>query len=158
MMQFIKEGVVIPFMKIKEIVEIGVTILVVACIAVMAVKGLNWGLDFTGGIVVETKYSEPMDLEKVREAYAQQGVEGVTQHFGSTSDVMIRVAPKEGLNQQIVADKVMTAAKQLDPNATLSRSEYVGPAVGEELVQSGILAIVVSLIAILAYIAFRFEW
>ena len=158
MMQFIKEGVVIPFMKIKEIVEIGVTILVVACIAVMAVKGLNWGLDFTGGIVVETKYSEPMDLEKVREAYAKQGVEGITQHFGSTSDVMIRVAPKDGLNQQIVADKVMTAAKQLDPNATLSRSEYVGPAVGEELVQSGILAIVVSLIAILAYIAFRFEW
>ena len=158
MMQFIKEGVVIPFMKIKEIVEIGVTILVVACIAVMAVKGLNWGLDFTGGIVVETKYSEPMDLEKVREAYAKQGVEGITQHFGSTSDVMIRVAPKDGLNQQIVADKVMTAAKQLDPKATLSRSEYVGPAVGEELVQSGILAIVVSLIAILAYIAFRFEW
>ena len=55
MMQFIKEGVVIPFMKIKEIVEICVTILVISCIAVMAIKGLNWGLDFTGGIVVETK-------------------------------------------------------------------------------------------------------
>ena len=158
MMQFIKDGVVIPFMKIKGIVEICVTILVLACIGVMITKGLNWGLDFTGGIVVETKYSHPMDLDEVRDAYANEGVVGVTQHFGSTSDVMIRVAPKDGLNQQIVADKVMQAAKKIDPNASLSRSEYVGPAVGEELVQSGILAIVVSLIAILAYIAFRFEW
>lgn len=158
MLQFIKEGTVIPFMKIKGIVEICCLCLVIASIASMCIKGLNWGLDFTGGIVIETKYSQAVDLDDVREAYASEGITGVTQHFGSPRDVMIRVAPQEGLRQQVVADKVMAAARKLDPNATLSRSEYVGPAVGEELVQSGILAIVVSLIAILAYIAFRFEW
>ncbi len=82
----------------------------------------------------------------------------MTQHFGTPRDVVIRVAPREDLTQQRVSDLVMQAARGIDPNAQLSRSEYVGPAVGEELVQSGILAIVVSLIAILAYIAFRFEW
>ncbi len=158
MLQFIKEGTVIPFMKIKGIVEACCILLVIASIASMVIKGLNWGLDFTGGIIIETKYSQAVNLDDVRAAYAEEGITGVTQHFGSTRDVMIRVAPQEGLRQQVVADKVMAAAHKLDPQATLSRSEYVGPSVGEELVQSGILAIVVSLIAILAYIAFRFEW
>lgn len=158
MLQFIKETTVIPFMKIKGIVEILCLCLVIGSIVSMAVKGLNWGLDFTGGIVIETRYSQAMDLDTVRDAYAAEGIVGVAQHYGSPRDVSVRVAPKEGLNQQTVADKVMQAAHKLDPAATLSRSEYVGPAVGEELVQSGVLAIVVSLIAILAYIAFRFEW
>lgn len=71
---------------------------------------------------------------------------------------MVRVAPKEGLDQQTVTNKVMVASRTIDKDVKLSRSEFVGPAVGEELVESGILAIVVSLIAILAYVAFRFEW
>lgn len=158
MMQFIKDGTVIPFMKIKGIVEILCLIGVIASIVSISTKGLNWGLDFTGGIVIETKYTQPVDLDDVRKAYASVGIEGVTQHFGTPRDVVIRVAPKEGLEQQVVADKVMQASKTIDPNVHLSRSEYVGPAVGEELVESGVLAIVVSLIAILAYIAFRFEW
>ena len=158
MMQFIKDGTVIPFMKIKMPIEFLCICLVVASIVSMCVKGLNWGLDFTGGIVIETRYSQAMDLDAVREAYALEGVEGVAQSFGSPRDVSIRVAPKDGLDQQTVAQKVMVAAHKLDPQATLSRSEYVGPSVGEELVQSGVLAILVSLIAILVYIAFRFEW
>lgn len=158
MMQFIKEGTVIPFMKIKGIVEILCIALVIGSIVSMVIKGLNWGLDFTGGIVVEVQYSNAMDLDAVREAYTKNGVVGVTQNFGSPRDVVIRVAPKDGLDQQSVTNLVMQAARSLDANASLTRSEYVGPAVGEELVQSGVLAIVVSLIAILAYIAFRFEW
>ena len=158
MMQFIKEGIVIPFMKIKLFVEALCFALVVASIVSMCVKGLNWGLDFTGGIVVETEYSQAVDLETVRQAYAKEGIEGSSQYSGSTSSVMVRVAPKEGLDQQSVTNRVMAASKTIDPAVKLSRSEYVGPAVGEELVESGILAIVVSLIAILAYIAFRFEW
>ena len=158
MMQFIKEGIVIPFMKIKVFVEILCFAMVVGSIVSMAVKGLNWGLDFTGGIVVETEYSKAVDLETVRAAYHQEGIEVTTQYSVSTSSVMVRVAPKEGLDQQSVTNRVMAASKSIDPSVRLSRSEYVGPAVGEELVESGILAIVVSLIAILAYIAFRFEW
>lgn len=158
MMQFIKEGTVIPFMKIKGIVEILCIVLVIGSIVSMVTKGLNWGLDFTGGIVVEVQYSNAVDLDVVREAYAQKGVVGVTQHYGSPRDVVVRVAPKDGLDQQSVTNLIMQAAQGLDAKASLTRSEYVGPAVGEELVQSGVLAIVVSLVAILAYIAFRFEW
>ena len=158
MMQFIKDGTVIPFMKVKFPVEILCVALVIASIALMVTRGMNWGLDFTGGIVVETEYRNEVDLEQVRRAYQAEGVEGTTQHFGSARDVVVRVAPKEGLDQQQVTNLVMRASRTLDPEVVLSRSEYVGPAVGEELVQSGILAIVVSLIAILVYIAFRFEW
>ncbi len=158
MMQFIKEGVVIPFMKIKLVVELLCLGLVVASIVSMCVKGLNWGLDFTGGVVVETEFTRAVDLETVRKAYLEEGIEGTAQYSGSTKSVMMRVAPKEGLDQQTVTNKVFNASKTLDPDVKLARSEYVGPAVGEELVESGILAIVVSLIAILAYIAFRFEW
>ena len=158
MLQFIKDTTVIPFMKIKGLVEILCLCLVIASIVSMCVKGMNWGLDFTGGIVVETHYSHSIDLNLVRQAYAAEGIEGTVQNFGSTQDVMIRVAPKDDLNQQIVTQKIRAAALALDPESTITRSEYVGPAVGEELVQSGVVAIVVSLIAILIYIAFRFEW
>lgn len=158
MLQFIKDGTVIPFMKIKGTVELICIALVIGSIVAMCTKGLNWGLDFTGGIVVETEYTNGVDLSQVKDAYAKEGIVGTTQHFGSQKDVMVRVAPKEGLDQQTVTNKVMVASRTIDKDVKLSRSEYVGPAVGEELVESGILAIVVSLIAILAYVAFRFEW
>lgn len=158
MLQFIKDGAVIPFMKIKGTVELICIALVIGSIVAMCTKGLNWGLDFTGGIVVETEYTDGVDLSQVKDAYAKEGIIGTTQHFGSQKDVMVRVAPKEGLDQQTVTNKVMVASRTIDKDVKLSRSEYVGPAVGEELVESGILAIVVSLIAILAYVAFRFEW
>lgn len=158
MLQFIKDGTVIPFMKIKGTVELICIALVIGSIVAMCTKGLNWGLDFTGGIVVETEYTNGVDLNQVKDAYAKEGIVGTTQHFGSQKDVMVRVAPKEGLDQQTVTNKVMVASRTIDKDVKLSRSEFVGPAVGEELVESGILAIVVSLIAILAYVAFRFEW
>lgn len=158
MLQFIKDGTVIPFMKIKGTVELICIALVIGSIVAMCTKGLNWGLDFTGGIVVETEYTDGVDLSQVKDSYAKEGIVGTTQHFGSQKDVMVRVAPKEGLDQQTVTNKVMVASRTIDKDVKLSRSEYVGPAVGEELVESGILAIVVSLIAILAYVAFRFEW
>ncbi|MGN1280489.1 MAG: protein translocase subunit SecF [Succinivibrio sp.] len=158
MFQIIKNGTVIPFMKIKGAVELVCVLLVVASIVAMCTKGLNWGLDFTGGIVVETEFTRGVDINEVKEAYAREGITGSAQHFGSQKDVMVRVAPKEGLDQQTVTTKVMAASKTIDKDVKLSRTEYVGPAVGEELVESGLLAIVVSLIAILAYVAFRFEW
>ena len=148
MLQFIKDGTVIPFMKIKGTVELICIALVIGSIVAMCTKGLNWGLDFTGGIVVETEYTDGVDLSQVKDAYAKEGIVGTTQHFGSQKDVMVRVAPKEGLDQQTVTNKVMVASRTIDKDVKLSRSEYVGPAVGEELVESGILA----------YVAFRFEW
>lgn len=158
MLQFIKDTTVIPFMKIKGTVEIFCVCLVLASIVSMVIKGMNWGLDFTGGVVVETHYSSSVELDNVRQAYLAEGIDGTVQNFGSTQDVMLRIAPKDDLNQQTVTQKIRAASLKLDPQSTITRSEYVGPAVGAELVQNGIIAIVVSLIAILLYIAFRFEW
>ena len=93
MLQFIKHTTVIPFMKIKGLVEILCLALVVGSIVSMCTKGLNWGLDFTGGIVVETNYSKPVDLDDVKKEYANQGIIGTTQHFGSQQDVLVRVLP-----------------------------------------------------------------
>ena len=116
MLQFIKDGTVIPFMKIKGTVELICIALVIGSIVAMCTKGLNWGLDFTGGIVVETEYTDGVDLNQVKDAYAKEGIVGTTQHFGSQKDVMVRVAPKEGLDQQTVTNKVMAASRTIDAN------------------------------------------
>lgn len=102
MMQFIKDGVVIPFMKIKGTVELLCVGLVIASIASMCIKGLNWGLDFTGGIVIETEFTQSVELDTVRDAYAKEGIVGTTQYFGSSSDVVVRVAPKDGDRKSVV--------------------------------------------------------
>ncbi|PQV69285.1 protein translocase subunit SecF, partial [Cronobacter sakazakii] len=99
------------------------------------------------------------NLDAVRSALNGQHIEGaVVQHFGSTRDVLIRLAPKGDVNQQQLATAVTTAAKQVAADAKLTRIEFVGPAVGAELAQSGFMAIVASLLCILAYVGFRFEW
>lgn len=158
MYQFIRPGTVIPFMKIRAGVEVLCLALVIASVVLLSLRGMNWGLDFTGGIVVETRFTQPMELEQVRAAYAAHGVEGVVQHFGTPRDVVLRVAPRDGLEAQTITPRVLEACRGLDAQAAITRSEYVGPAVGEELVESGVIAIAISLLAILAYIAFRFEW
>lgn len=159
MFQIIKRGVVIPFMKIATLVEIICLGLVISSVYLLCTKGLNWGLDFTGGAVVEVSYTQEVDLNKVRGALADAGMGTVVvQHFGTVRDVSIRFHPQEGENQATVTEKVRQAALTLDSKAQVVRSEFVGPAVGEELVTSGIVAIVVSLLIILVYIVCRFEW
>lgn len=159
MFQIIKAGTVIPFMKIARFVEILTFAFVIGCIALLCTKGLNWGLDFTGGVIIEVAYPSDANLEKIRKSLAENGIgSAVVQNFGTTRDVSIRIQPKENENQQTITEKVKTIVKSEDSSVQVTRSEYVGPAVGEELVSSGILAIVVSLVILLAYIAARFEW
>ncbi len=159
MFRVIKKGTVIPFMKIAHAVEVLCVILVVGSIALLATKGLNWGLDFTGGVVIEVAYPKDTALDSVREALKKNGIDSaVVQHFGSSKDVSIRLQPKEGDKQDVITAKVMNAASSVDSQVKLTRSEFVGPAVGDELVTSSIVAIVVSLVVLLIYIALRFEW
>jgi preprotein translocase subunit SecF len=146
-------------MKIAHLVELVCIIAVVSCIGLLCTRGLNWGLDFTGGVVIEVQYPSDAKLSDIREALKQNGVNSATvQNFGSARDVSIRLQPKEGDKQEVITAKVMKATKSVDNNVVLTRSEFVGPAVGEELVVSGIVAIVVSLAVLLIYIAARFEW
>ena len=159
MFKIIKKGTVIPFMKIAHLVEVLCLVAVIGSIVLLCTRGLNWGLDFTGGVVIEVAYPKDASLDSVRDALKDKGLDSaVVQHFGSSKDVLIRLQPKEGDNQQKITATVMDAAKVVDSNVVLTRSEFVGPAVGEELVISGIVAIVVSLVVLLLYIAVRFEW
>ena len=159
MFQLLKPGHVIPFMRLALPATIFSCCVILLCVFSLATRGLNWGLDFTGGTIVEVNFPEPANLDAVRSALNGQHIEGaVVQHFGSTRDVLIRLAPKGDVNQQQLATAVTTAAKQVAADAKLTRIEFVGPAVGAELAQSGFMASVASLLCILAYVGFRFEW
>ncbi len=159
MFRVIKRGTIIPFMSIAHIVEVLCVLLVLGSIGLLCTKGLNWGLDFTGGVIIEVSYPSEVKLDDVRTALTKNGIgSAVVQHFGSSKDVSIRLQPKDGDKQETITNKVFEAAKIVNPKVVLNRSEFVGPAVGEELVVSGVIAIVVSLVVLLIYIAFRFEW
>ncbi len=159
MFQLLKPGYIIPFMRMAKQASIVSLILILLSIGSLATRGLNWGLDFTGGTIVEVGFAQPAELPQMRSALEASGIRGaVIQHFGSTRDVLVRLAPKSGVDQQQIGSIVMAAARQLAPDATLNRVEFVGPAVGEELAQNGFLAIVAALACILGYIAMRFEW
>jgi preprotein translocase subunit SecF len=159
MFQILKPGHVIPFMRLAMPATIMSLCIILACVVSLATRGLNWGLDFTGGTIVELNYEQPVELNAVRGALVDQKIDGaVVQFFGSTRDVLIRLAPKGEVNQQQLANAVTTAGKAVSESVKLTRMEFVGPAVGAELAQSGFMAIVASLLCILAYVGFRFEW
>ncbi len=159
MFQIFKPGHVIPFMRLAMPATILSLCIILACVVSLATRGLNWGLDFTGGTIVELNFEKPTELNDVRAALVAQKIDGaVVQYFGSTRDVLIRMAPKDTVNQQQLATAVTTASKSISESAKMTRMEFVGPAVGAELAQSGFMAIAASLLCILAYIGFRFEW
>ncbi len=159
MFQIFKPGHVIPFMRLAMPATIMSLCIILACVVSLATRGLNWGLDFTGGTIVELNFEKPTELNDVRAALVAQKIDGaVVQYFGSTRDVLIRMAPKDTVNQQQLATAVTTASKSISESAKMTRMEFVGPAVGAELAQSGFMAIAASLLCILAYIGFRFEW
>lgn len=134
--------------------------LVLASFAVIFVKGINWGLDFTGGTVIEVGYQQTADLSKVREVLSESGYpDAIVQYFGSSQDVAIRIAPREGVEQQKVAADIMAALAQTsDGKIEMRRTEFVGPSVGDELKEQGGLAMLAALMGILLYVGLRFEW
>ncbi len=147
----------IPFMAIRNLAFAITLILTVVGIAALAVKGLNFGLDFTGGTLIELQYEQPADLERIKRELGQAGyTDAVVQSFGATTDVLIRMA---GDDPQLGA-KVGEALRVIDPAARfeIKRVEFVGPQVGEELRDQGGLAMLLALGGILVYLAFRFQW
>lgn len=134
-------------------------ILVIASIASLATKGINWGLDFTGGTVVEMEFPTPVDLNALRAQLTTPDTEGaVVQNFGSSRDILVRLQVKEGVKSDVQVQSVMAAAQQIDPQVEQKRVEFVGPQVGKELAEQGGLAVLVALICIMIYVSFRFEW
>ncbi|PPD35640.1 MAG: protein translocase subunit SecF [Methylomonas sp.] len=125
-----------------------------------AVKGLELGIDFTGGSVYELHYNQSVDLDKMRSTLEQQGFSDANlQHFGSSEDVLIRLKPVENIDQKELTEKVLTVSNSSQPQAgEVRRVEFVGPQVGEDLIDDGGLAVFLSFIGVMIYVSMRFEW
>lgn len=148
------------FMRFKWPALLLSVLLVIGSIGSFATKGINWGLDFTGGTVIEVGLHQSADLTAMRDTLSSAGYpDAVIQLFGSSKDVLIRIPLRPDLVQEKVGEAVLQAlnAQQSTP-VELRRVEFVGPSVGEELKQDGGMAMLVALIGILLYVALRFEW
>ncbi len=135
-------------------------VLTLASIGLLATRGLNFGIDFTGGVLVEVVYPQGVELAAVRKDLADAGYHNaVAQAFGSTRNVLIRLPPAaNGANSAQVSNKVLDALQHGSQKVELRRIEFVGPQVGGELAEQGSLALLIAFILIFIYIAFRFEW
>ncbi|MFZ3176141.1 MAG: protein translocase subunit SecF [Thiobacillus sp.] len=122
-------------------------------------QGLNLGVDFTGGTLMEVRTSQPADLHTIRTALEKTGLPEVSvQNFGTSHDVLIRLPVKQDANAAETSNIVMSALQTVDPTVELKRVDFVGPQVGKELYDSGALALLVVSFGIMAYLAVRFEW
>ena len=122
-------------------------------------KGLNLGVDFTGGTVMEVGYAHPADINRVRDTLVKLGMPDVSvQNFGTSRDVLIRLPVRSDITSAMLSETVITALRQADETAEVRRVEFVGPQVGKELVENGALALLIVSLGIIAYLAMRFEW
>ncbi|MCP5305740.1 MAG: protein translocase subunit SecF [Chromatiaceae bacterium] len=161
-MEIVSKNLNIDFMSVRKgAVLLSIVWLVAAAVAI-AVRGLNFGIDFTGGTLIEVGYAQDVQLDSVRQSLTEGGFKGAAvQRFGTLRDVLIRLAPDAvgGDDSAQLSDRVFAALSRSAPGQVeLRRVEFVGPQVGDELAEDGALAVLVSLIAILMYVAMRFEW
>lgn len=146
------------FMQMRFIAMALSGLLIAGSIGSLATKGLVFGIDFTGGYLIEVGYDNAADLPPIRAALEQGGYgDAVVQHFGTSKDVMVRIQPREGLESSEVSDSVMKILRNENADVDLRRIEFVGPQVGEELREDGGMAMLFALIAIVIYVAFRFQ-
>ena len=158
-MQLLNLKETVAFMSLRVPAAILSAILIIGSLVSLSVNQLNWGLDFTGGTQIEIRYGQTADLKQVREQLALANFnDAVVQNFGSSQDVLIRLASVEGVKPAELGDKAIAALKQADGSVEMRNSSYVSSSVGDELTEQGGLAMLVSLLCILVYVAMRFEW
>jgi len=157
-MEFFKKTPTIPFMAKRRWFYGVSAIMMIGTLVLLLTRGLNFGIDFTGGVVLEIAYPQSADLDRAREAAAAAGFpEAQIQNFGTTRDIMVRVLPQEGQDVVQVGNRITEALRTVEPGIELRRTEVVGPQVGEELAEQGGLAMLFTFIMILVYVGFRFE-
>ncbi len=145
------------FMGKRRIAAVVSFLLVLVALAATIFVGVNRGLDFTGGALVELGFENPVDAEEVRDVLVAAGFEnGVVQNYGSETDLMVRMPPVPGVDQSDLGERIFDAVYASDPGVQLRRTEFVGPTVGEELTEKGGLALLVALGAVMLYIMWRF--
>jgi preprotein translocase subunit SecF len=159
MMQFLKQVPSIRFMQRRHQWYWLSAAMIVAAIAVILVRGFNLTVDFTGGVVLEIGFSQPIDLERARAALGSAGIEDFqVRNFGTASELEVRLPPAGTGEAAGIADRVMDAMRALDANAKMRRTESVGPQVSRQLGEQAALAVLMTLLLVLIYIALRFRW
>lgn len=161
---FIREinGIKLPFpltefMKVRKFGYILSALLMVISLFFIITKGFNWGLDFTGGVVFDTHFSQSANLEQIRSKLHENGIESpVVQTTGSVQDVMIRLPASN--NDSTIGEHVKSMLQNVDKDIQIRSIEFVGPNVGEELAQGAVYATLATLAMVLIYVGSRFEW
>jgi preprotein translocase subunit SecF len=149
----------IPFMSYARVTTVISLVTFIAAVAALAINGLNLGVDFTGGTVMEVNYPQATDVHRIRETLDKIGLSGASvQNFGTTRDVLIRLPVKADVTTAKLSEQVIQALRGADSGVQLRRVEFVGPQVGKELYDNGALALLVVCLGIMAYLAMRFEW
>ena len=158
-MEFFRFRRDIPFMRYALIFNVISAVTFVLAVFFLATRGLNLGVDFRGGTVIEVTYAHPVDFNRVRGAIDKLALgEYSAQSFGASNTALIRLPLKEGVSSAKLSEQVMTTLKADDPSATQQRVEFVGPQVGRELFENGALALLLVSAGIVGYLAMRFEW
>jgi preprotein translocase subunit SecF len=158
-MEFFHKITRFPFMQTRKI-WYGISLfLVLGSLVLVFVRGLNFGVDFTGGVVVETNFQAAPNLDQLRAVLQKTGVAGAqVQAFGSSKDILVRLPPNPNAKGEELGAQIIAAFKTVDAAVELRRTEVVGPQVGEELFIGGAWALVATLVLILIYVLFRFEF
>ena len=158
-MEFFRFKRDIPFMSWGKYTTTISLVTFIAAVFFLYSKGLNLGVDFTGGTVLEVGYSQPADINKIRSTLLKLALPDATvQNFGTSRDVLIRLPAKPDLSSAKLSETVIAALKQENKDAEIRRVEFVGPQVGQELIENGALALLIVSLGIIGYLAVRFEW
>ena len=149
----------IPFMSYGKLTTSISLITFILAIIFLATRGLNFGVDFTGGTVMEVNYPQAANIDSIRKAVDSIGLkEATVQNFGTSHDVLIRLPAKAGLTTAKLSEHVLDALKAADSTVEMRRVEFVGPQVGDELYEKGALALLFVSLGVVVYLWFRFEW
>ena len=158
-MEFFKIKRDIPFMRHALVFNLISFLTFLAAVFFLFSRGLHLSVEFTGGTLMEVSYSQPANLDSVRDTVTKLGLADVqVQNFGTARDVLIRLPVQKGASSSQQSDQVMAALKAVDATAAMRRSEFVGPQVGEELATDGLKALACVVAGIMIYLALRFEW
>ena len=159
-MKFLNRKTNIDFMSKSRVALIFSAILIFASITSLATRGLNFGLDFTGGTLIEVGYPTAPDTTLVREQLANAGFDSVVQTFGAATDIVVRIPPTEVAESSAeLSTRVLAALSEgVEGDVEMRRVEFVGPQVGDELAEQGILAVIYAMVGVFLYVMFRFQW
>ncbi len=147
------------FMGRRRLAEVLSGVLIAVSLVSIFTRGLNFGIDFTGGVLLEVAYDGPADLAEIREVLSEAGLgTPLVQNFGTADEALIRLPPQENQDGGAIRDSVLSALQAQDPSVELRRIEFVESQVGEDLTEQGSLAMLIALILIFMYVMLRFRW